>query len=451
MKKDNILLKIKGRIDLINSELVNGFSFDDKNKMVIEDVINENIPIINNFNLNSDINVLEKAIKNIYDIVHGVKEEIDLFDFVNNNKFFDTIALKKMFFKKNLNKKFTNFNIDKYLELLNNPPLSYKNFKGETIYFDLYWVKKILIAINQMIFDEMDLYILNIGKEGSGKSLWSSQQILYLYEFLSEIGLIDYAMDIKRLFFADIMSFLSEHENQGKHDYFRIECLDEGNELNRSNFRDENIQQFKYEMRTERKQLRMILINMQQIGELDTSISLSRINFIFDCNMSGIKKTGTLNKGFIDMYIIPRDDFIFSEKYKKIFSRKDILNRFANMLDKKKDYYIGLPKEFIVKSFKFNDAWGFDKEIYDDHVKSQTKSHRFNRNIKLTTLQAYILLSKFSDFKRFKVFDITKNKKDKKMYDVMYKFFEKLKIFFDDNPDKIIGLENFYNRIYNEK
>jgi len=46
-----------------------------------------------------------------------------------------------------------------------------------------------------------------------------------------------------------------------------------------------------------------------------------------------------------------------------------------------------------------------------------------------------------------KVFDLS-NAKDKKMYDVFYKFLERLKGFFDDNPDKIIALEKFYGNVY---
>lgn len=486
MGNGKFLKKIENRLDLINKELKSGFNIDDLNSLVIEDVLGEHLPILNSFigvNNFEDVISLEKASKRIFDVVTGIREDLELKNFLKNNRSFDKNKLRELYVKKNLFDKFPNFNIEKYFELLDNPPMEYKNYAGKVVRFNIFWVKKMIIAINQMIFNEMDLYILNIGKEGAGKSAWSSQQILWFFNFLDSVGLIDYAMNIKRMFFADVMSFLNEHETQGINDYFRIECLDEANELNRSNFREEGIQQFKYEMRTERKQLRIILLNMQQLGELDTSISLSRVNFIYDCKMSGDRITGTLNKGFGDMYIIPRDDYIFSEKYKKVFSRNDILNAFANKLDNKKKYYTGLPREFMVADFTFGDVWGFDKEEYDNYVKSETKGHKFNKSIKMTTLQAYIIYSNFLDFKRFrifdegnlikyviknkdklderklkkyfdknvsKLFDITNNRKDKKMYDVLTKFFNKLEIHFDENPEKVIGLEKFYGRIYNE-
>lgn len=450
MSKKDVLRKINSKLSLINNELKEGFNVKNLNNMVIEDVINNNVPILLNtkdFSNFEALHYLEKASYEIYKTINKIREEVELDDFISSNKSFDIKRLKVLYKSKRLNKRFPNFKIDKYLELLNNPILEIKNFKGQLVKFDLFWVKKQLIAFNQMIFNEMDLYILNIGKEGSGKSCWSSQQILYFYTFLDKVGLIDYAYDIRRMFFADILSFLEENENEDFNSYFKIKCLDEGNELNRSNFREETTQQFKYEMRTERKMLRIILINMQQIGELDTSISLSRVNFIYDCKMKGNKKLGTLEKGFVKMYIIPRGDTIYSEKYKKLISGRDILNSFANKLDKKKEYYIGLPTEMIVHEFKFEDMWGFDKDKYDKHVKGELSKRKFQRTIRLTTLQAYILLTKLSEFRRLKSFNLS-NAKDKKMYDVLYKFFEKLKSFFDDNPDKVIALERFYGNVY---
>lgn len=450
MNKKDVLNKINSKLSLINEELKEGFQVKDLNNMVIEDVINNNVPILLNtkdFSNFEDLHFLEKASYEIYNTVNRIRKEVELDNFISGNKSFDVKKLKELYKFKSLKKKFPKFDIDVYLKLLNNPILEIKNFKGQLIKYDLFWVKKQLIAFNQMIFNEMDLYILNIGKEGSGKSCWSSQQILYFYTFFVRVGLIDYSYDVKKMFFADILSFLEEDEFEGLGNYFKIKCLDEGNELNRSNFRDENVQQFKYEMRTERKLLRVTLINMQQIGELDTSISLSRVNFIYDCKMRGNKKLGTLEKGFIKMYIIPRGDTIYSEKYKKLISGKDILNSFANKLDKKKDYYIGLPTEMIIHEFKFEDVWGFDKDKYDKHVKGELSKRKFQRTIRLTTLQAYILLTKIGEFRRLKTFDLS-NAKDKKMYDVIKKFFEKLETFFDDNPDKAIALEKFYGAIY---
>lgn len=452
MKKNDVLIKLNSKLSLINKELKKGFEVKNVNNMVIRDVINNNVPILLNtkdFNNFEDLHHIEKSSYEIYKTIKKIKDEVELDEFMSNNKSFDTKKLGKLYKIKKLNKKFPKFDINKYFDLLNNPMLEIKNFRGQIVKYDLFWVKKQLIAFNQMIFNEMDLYILNIGKEGSGKSCWSSQQILYFYTFFKEVGLIEYSYDIKKMFFADILTFLGDDNDNKVTPYFKIKCLDEGNELNRSNFRDETNQQFKYEMRTERKLLRIILINMQQIGELDTSVSLSRVNFIYDCRMKGNKRLGTLEKGFIQMYIIPRGNTIYSEKYKKLISSMDILNKFATKLDKKKDYYIGLPSEMIIHDFRFYDMWGFDKDEYDNHVKGELTKRKFQKIIKLTDLQAYVLLKRLGKYH----FDLSLNKEtkkpnkpnDKKMYDMVGSIFKKLNKFFDSNPDKKLYYDSEYS------
>ena len=448
MNKSEILSKINENITLINDELKNGYVIHQQDSMVVEEVIKNNLPTITNtkeITNYADYHFLEKACNEITTTLEKVRKSIELEDFFSSGKSFDNKELRKQYLKKGIKKKFPKFNLDKYLDLLETPPLEFTNFGGELVKYDPYWVKKNLIAFNQMIFNEMDLYILNIGKEGSGKSCWSSQQLLYFYNFLIIVGLIDYAYDIKKMFFTDILTFLEEHERQHAKDYFRIEVLDEGNELNRANFRDETNQQFKYEMRTERKMLRIILINMQQLGELDTSISLSRVNFIYDCQMRSNKKSGTLDKGFIEMYIIPRDNTIYSAINKKNLTRGDILNTFANKLDKKKDYYVSLPKDMIVNKFRFTDVWGFDKENYDSHVKDEMRKRKFLKSMKMTNLQAYILMTKCPNFTKLGTFNM-QDSNDKKKYDVLHKFFKKIDSYFELNPEKRMSIENFYDK-----
>ena len=184
---------------------------------------------------------------------------------------------------------------------------------------------------------------------------------------------------------------------------------------------------------------------MQQIGELDTSISLSRVNFIYDCLMKNDKKTGLLKKGFIDMYIIPRGDIIYSAKYLKVLSRIEILNSFAQKLDKKKDYYISLPKKMCVSSFKFENIWGFNKEEYDLFVKNKMRERRFKKTQKLTDEQAFILDEKFKDFKYFKVFN-TSEKSEKRKYDVIKKFFKNIHTYFESNPVLHNSISDHYNK-----
>jgi len=452
---EQILVQVEQKISKIEIELSEGYSLQEQNKMVLQDILKDNLPqitgalkVLTSTDENQekdfgDVAILEQSSKKIYEYARQMKEDLELDIFFSKGYTFDTVKLTKIYHQRNLAKKFPNFKLDRYLELLNKPLLEVTNFAGKVVKFDPYWVRKNAIAINQMIFNEMDLYILNIGKEGSGKSCWSSQQILYFYKYLTEIGLIDYEYNIKKMFFADILSFLEEHAEQKNKDYFRIETLDEGNDLNRSNFRNESNKQFKYEMRTDRRMLRITMINMQQIGELGTSISLSRVNFIYDCKMKSEVKSGTLEKGFIEMYVIPRGYYIYSHKAQRNISRSAILNAFAKKLDKKKDYYVNLPSELIVKTFKFYDVWGFDKDSYDEYIKDQMRKHKFGKEIKLTENQAYIFITKFANFKHIGTFDL-KNNSDKKMYTTMKMWFKKIETYFALNPDKINAFHAYY-------
>ena len=449
MDDQKLLTKINNKIKFVEDKIEKKLLGVKDNEIILRESLETHLPTINNMkNVKTltDLHYLRIAIEDLYNTFKTIKEEEEYKYFLEKGESFDVEELRKKYEKLNLKKKFPNFDIERYLYLLNNPIKEIKNFGGEIVVFDSYWIKKNLVAINQMIFNEMDLYILNIGKEGSGKSCWSSQQILYFYTFLKEVGLINYEYDMTKMFFTDIETFLENHETQEKNDYFRIECLDEGNELNRSNFREETNQQFKYEMRTERKMQRIIIINMQQIGELDTSISLSRVNFIYNCQMKSNKKSGTLNKGFIDMFIIPRGNQIYSEKNKKVFSRQEILNTFAVKLDKKKDYYVSLPQSLVVKNFKFKNLWGFDKDEYDEHVKDKMRERRFQKKMKLTDQQAYILKTKLENFTKLGTFDRKNNPSDDKMYGVLFKFFKKIDNYFEANPEKLTVLRKHYTQ-----
>ena len=435
------LLKFKERIQGIED-------YKKDNLIIINEKINIYKPIIDsirNIKTLDDVKSIEVVLDELYSLIKDIKRDNDIDEFNKTGRIFDFDKLRKRYYECDLKSKFPKFDIEKYISFIDNPIRSVQNFRGETVYYDSYWINKNIIAVNQMIFNEMDLYILNIGKEGAGKSAWSSQQILYLFTFFSEVGLIEYSYDIIRMFFIDIADFLESHDGQGNHDYFRIECLDEGNQLNRQDYRNEENKQFKYEMRTERKMLRVIMINMQQLGELDTSISLSRVNFIYDCKMKNDKLTGLLKKGFVEMYIIPRGDSIYSEKYKQVFSRSEIINEFSVRLDKKKDYYISLPRKYIVKEFRFENKWGFDKEEYDDFVKDKMRERRFRKKKSLTDEQAYILLEKFNDFKHLNVFE-TKYVGEKKMYDVLKKFLVSINNYFTANPVAYNNIKKHYSK-----
>ena len=180
-------------------------------------------------------------------------------------------------------------------------------------------------------------------------------------------------------------------DDQKDNDYFRILALDEAYELNRSNYRDENSKLFKDDMRSSRKMQRIIMLNLPQLGELELPIIQTRLNFIFNVKMDNAVDTGTLKKGLIDFYVMPRGEKVYSTRHRQEITKSEIINSISAIMRDKNDSYKGLPINCIVHKFKFENMWGFDKEIYDAHIKKENRKRRTEGNIKVTNYQAYLL------------------------------------------------------------
>jgi len=380
----------------------------------------ENEDYLNSFNYSNLID-LEYKFRQLTDELTKAKEDIDLDEFYKRGDVLNFKKLRARFKKLNLIKRYPKFNFDRYEELFRNPVMTLENYKGEKIKYDKFLVKKVMIAINQMIFDEMDLYMLNVGKEGAGKSCFSSQLILYLYWILKEIGLVEYAYDIKKLFFSSLKTMLEEQDAQENGDYFRIMTLDEAYELNRGNYREDTSKSFKDDMRSGRKMQRIIILNLPQIGELETSILLTRVNFIFFSDMDSDPETGTVKKGVINMHILPRGKNIYSPFQRRNVSGEEITNSITKVMKDKNDSYKGLPKNTLVHKFKVKGVWGFDKEKYDSHIKKENKKRRLAGEIRVSDYVGYILYKKLPPIKNWGSFDM-KDRTDKKMYYTIQKF-----------------------------
>jgi len=360
-------------------------------------------------------------IKQLDEQIQIAKEEIELEEFYKRGEVLDFDKLRKLFKDRRLKTKFPKFDFEKYESWFKNPKLELPNFSGEIISYDRFLVKKLLIGVNQMIFSEMDLYINNVGKEGSGKSCFSSQVLLYLYTFLYDVGLIDYEYDIKKMFFSSLRSMLEAQESQEENDYFRLMVLDEAYELNRQNFREESSKEYKDDMRSSRKMLRIVILNLPQLGELETAITLTRVNFIFYADMDSMPKLGIVRKGLINMYIIPRGKKIYSPFQRRNISDEEIVNSINKTLKDKNDAYKGLPKNVLISKLNFINVWGFDKEIYDKYIKLENKKKRMNGTIRLSDYVGYIMFKKLPAIKNWNSFDM-KDKKDKRMYFTIQKW-----------------------------
>jgi len=373
-------------------------------------------------------------------IAEETGDKLEYLKFTEDGKKFDVDKLKIMFKARELNKKFPKLNLNRYVELINDPVLELENFEGKKIKYDSFVVSRIIIAINQLIFDEMDIRIVNVGKEGSGKSCLASQYIFYIWWFMTEVGLISYEYDVTKLFYSSVERLLDEQDKQKDDDYCRIFCLDEGYELNKQNFREEASRLYKDSMRSDRKMLRIEFINLPQIGELESAITQTRTNFIFEAVLSNSLKTGTLKKGNVKLYIVPRGDSIYSRYLRKEIPSKKIVNELNRVLKDKNDSYKGLPESILIHCFEFKGIWGFDKSIYDKFIKKENKARRSKKGfIVPSDYFWYIFHTRSPDLKYWK---FKEGKADKAMYKTAQSVKYKARAYFDNNPEIYMSFRN---------
>lgn len=390
-----------------------------------------------------DICSISDELENLSKELTDLKSDIEVEHFLKSGNVIDEDELKKLYVKRKIKDNFPNFNLKRHIEIIKNPFYEIESDDGFIVKYDKVYVKKMCIALNQMIFNEMDIKIINAGNEGTGKSLWSSQQMLFIYKFLTEIGVIDYKFDVEKLLFSSIESYIEDKDLQRQGEQFRLRCLDEAYDLNRQNFREQTNKIFKNEMRTGRKNLNIDILNLPQVGELEVAITLSRTNFIFICKMENDIKTMTLKKGIVEMYIIPRTNKIYSYVQKRNISAKEIKQTLAKLLEKKENYYLEMPKELLIHRFTFSETWGFNPKKYKTHVLKQNKEKRLSGEIYLSEYEQYIIFKKLPETKHFGTFDI-KNPKDKRMYDVFQKKIKLIKNKFINNLELLHKYEIMY-------
>lgn len=375
--------------------------------------------------------------------ISEIKEDIEVEKLFKNGQLFNWKKIKRIFEKRNVFKDFSKFNWDKFQDMVKNPPLEIDNGQGGIVKIDTFLARKFIIAIIQMIGNKMDLWIANTGGEGSGKSNLGSQQIRFLFTFLHGVGLINYDLDIKEIIkgsLKDLLNYLGDQEDK---DYFRISELDEAEDLDRLNYREDDNKLFKSTMRRCRKNLNIIILNTPQIGEIDTSVTLARINFIFSCKMKYDATTGMLNKGYAKMFIIPRTEYTFSPYFRRNLSRFNIKSVFSKQFEKKIDYYKDIPDEILIKDIRFYEHWGFDEDEYDKHIRVENKKKHFEGGVSLTKDQMYILYRYAPALKnwydKLEKKNITVHSKD---YEILRKFLKRISNVFVRDDELLKRMEN---------
>jgi hypothetical protein len=283
-----------------------------------------------------------------------------------------------------------NFNVERLCELYERPPEELKTYYNkEMILVDTFVFRKYVLAIIQMIYNHMDLVVALTGPEGSGKSTKCSQDMFIVWWILTEIGVIDYKFNIKDMFFNSLHKLRATEDKYFDQPY-RILALDEGNELNRQNWKDDEVNMFFQKLRRERYNKRIKFICIPVLGEMITNIVLSRVNFIFEMALGNNIESGTLTKGLVNFYIIPRAKRIYSPHKKTELSSHFIKTVLEENL-KDKAYLKGVPKEIIVKRIKANGVWGFPEREYIKELKETNATFTINKQISITENESYCL------------------------------------------------------------
>lgn len=375
------------------------------------------------------------------------KKEFDLKKIRNSGELYDWDKINERFKQKKIFERFPNFNFEKFKKYVINPPTRLINHRKQTVIIDKFMARKLATGILQMLGDKMDLWLMNVGGEGSGKSCLASQQVLFLYRFLKEVGLINYRYNVKEIIKGSLKDLLDYLVDLNDDSFFNISVLDEAEDLDRSNYRDDDNKKFKSAMRRSRKNLNIIILNTPQVGEIDTSVTLARVNMIFFAKMDYIEDMGLLKKGIAEMYIIPRQKIVYSPIQKRNISRTEIKEALSKQFEKKTDYYKDLPQSIMVQEIKFYDTWGFNEDEYDNYIKQQNKTKQIGNELTLNLNRAYALFRFMPEIKFF--FDKKEKKyltKDEypKEYGLIRDTTRKINKLFKDNPELLLKMEKIF-------
>lgn len=435
--KNEIPEHFKSQIDIL---------FSDSNvRKMCERIITKDY--VSNINY-SQLKEIEEVITIVRDKVSQVSEEVDIYLFLKEGYKLDYEGLVNEFKKKNLSKQFPNIDLKYLTDNYEKPPRyispyyddSLKVIVNKTVY------RKFLISILQMVFNEMDLLCVYTGAEGVGKSSLASQHILMVHRILTESKIIEYKYKINEIMFNSL-SNLRNAEDEHFSEKFRLFALDEGNELHRQNWKDEEVQTFFQRLRRERFNQRIKFICIPVLGELMMNIIMARVNFIFEAQSKNKAKMGILDKGDCNFYIIPRGNRIYSYEHRRNID-KDYIKQVLYENLKDKSYLKGMPSELIIQKFRFNGVFGFRKQDYIRELKESNKSFSVKEGIKLGNTTLYILYRLINNkMLKPKTMGLKSGMPEYASFD---KFVQNIRKYFVDNQRAFRNEEEKYKLKYSE-
>lgn len=387
---------------------------------------------LQNNKITSDLNYeklafIDGSLELTYKKINEVKRTCEIRYFLKNGYTLSKKKLEEQYIGK-IKELHPNLDINKLCSLYERPPEELQTYYNkDKILLDSFVFRKYIIAIIQMVYNHMDLVVAFTGPEGSGKSTKCSQDMYIVWWILTELKIIDYKFNIKDMFFNSLHKLRATEDKYFDQPY-RILALDEGNELNRQNWKDDEVNMFFQKLRRERYNKRIKFICIPVLGEMITNIVLSRVNFIFEMALGSNIESGTLTKGLVNFYIIPRAKRIYSPYKKSEISSHFIKTTLEENL-KDKSYLKGVPKEMIIKRIKANGIWGFPEKEYIKELKESNATFTINKQISLTEHESYCLYRSGISLKKIGV------SSKEFVYHPISKFLTRISKFWENNID----------------
>jgi|SRR6056297_115657 len=243
----------------------------------------------------------------------------------------------------NYHKDFTpGFDKDKFKELMQNPLTSIP-FKNQNIFVGRRLFKSIVGAC-KLLYQQKDRNNLYFGREGSGKSHTAFQHTYIWWWVLTELKMINYPFGIHLMYgrLKDLIAAFDKYKDIK----YMLFTLDESDEINRKNWNKVNVKLLMTKLRRERKNLRIVNLLMPSLEEMLPSITLSRINWIFEIEEE-LSPTLNLVRGNWKKLNIPVGAGYTSPMHKRFISNQEISNYLYSRLYNNEDKFGALPRKLL--------------------------------------------------------------------------------------------------------
>ena len=259
------------------------------------------------------------------------------------------------------------FNKVKFDELMENTPTNF--IQGDKIFkFRRELIKTLLVSCGHLNQDS-DLLDLCAGNEGSGKSHLSFQLAYVKWKLLTELNMINYPFTLDLIYYN--VEQVMEAFDTYAHIPYMIYILDESDSLSRNKWNDPLVKKFISKLRKERKNLRLVTLNMPQLSELLPTVTLTRVSLIYEVKVS--TKGVDIIRGNFNLFSIPRGSNSWSEYNQKFLNCNMIKNVIARKLYSNEDRYFNLPSAIMSYQGTFNALSPIDQSEYRRRAQEANK------------------------------------------------------------------------------